>query len=235
MKKGVKSKKAIVISLGGSVLVPQEGYINYLFLKKFKEIVLKYIEQGYFFVIVTGGGKTCRLYQNAAKKVTKLVPEDVDWLGIHSTRLNAHLLRTIFRQWAHQRIIDDPRIREKVKESILIGAGWRPGTSTDYDAVRLAISYGAKEVINLSNIDYVYSGDPRKDPQAKRLAKISWLDFLKLVGAKWTPGANWPFDPVASRLAKKAGIKVLVMDGHKVANFERYLKTGQFEGTTISN
>ncbi len=227
-------KKTVVISLGGSIVVPEDGRVDHLFLKKFKEIILKNIRKGTRFIIVVGGGRTCRVYQGAAKKVGKMTPEDMDWIGVHSTRLNAHLLRTIFRAWAHPRINKNPSKIEKFDEPILIGAGWKPGWSTDYDAVKLAIGYGATEVINLSNIDYVFDKDPRKHKDAKKIKETSWKEFVKIVGDKWIPGANLPFDPIASRLAKKNGLTVAVMNGKNLNNLEKYLAGGKFRGTIIS-
>lgn len=226
-------QKIIVISLGGSIIAPQPGQIDYVFLKKFKQIIIRHVKKGTRFVIVTGGGQTARVYQQAAKKAGRLTPEDVDWIGIHSTRLNAHLLRTIFRKIAHPRINKNPNQVEKFSKPILIGAGWKPGFSTDYDATKLAVAYGAREVINLSNIDYVYDRDPKKYKGAKKIKEISWTNFFKLVGSKWTPGANLPFDPVASRLARKNKLKVLIMKGNDLKNFDVYLQTGKFKGTLI--
>ncbi|MFA5358464.1 MAG: UMP kinase [Patescibacteria group bacterium] len=231
----MKIKRTVVISLGGSIVVPEVGFIDYKFLKKFKKVILKYTKKGVRFIIVVGGGKTCRLYQAAAKKVGKLVSEDIDWIGIHSTRLNAHLLRTIFREHTHPEINMNPSIIFAFKEPILIGSGWRPGWSTDYDAAKLAIAYGAKEVINLSNIDYVFNKDPKKYKDAKKFKNINWKNFFGLVGDEWTPGANLPFDPVASRLARGSHLKVLIMKGTDVKNFDNYLLSGKFKGTIIED
>lgn len=161
--------KIFVISLGGSLLVPQE--IDLSFLKKFKNVIEQEIKDKKFIIIV-GGGKTARNYQQAAKKLVNITNEDLDWLGIHATRLNAHLLLTIFRDKAYYRIIKNPREKVKFKEKILIAAGWKPGFSTDYDAVLLAKTYGTNIIINLTNIDYVYDKDPNKHKDAKPFKKF---------------------------------------------------------------
>ena len=103
------------------------------------------------------------------------------------------------------------------------------------DAVLLAKNIGAKLVINLSNIDHVYDKDPRKYKDAKKIVEISWDAFLKhIVGEKWKPGMNTPFDPVASREAKKAGIDVIVTDGRDIENLRHILeKATFFKGTVI--
>lgn len=230
----MQKKKTVIISLGGSLIVPDE--IDWKFVKNFKNIIEKYIRKKYKFVIITGGGKTARKYIEAAGKVDDIDNEDKDWIGIHATRMNAHFIRTIFRKHAHPRINKNPHDLEdfyKFKESILVAAGWRPGFSTDYDAVVLAKHLKAKKIINLSNIDYVCDKDPRKFKDAKILKNISWKDFRKMVGNKWDPGMNAPFDPIASKLAEEIGLEVAIMNGNKLKNLENYLEEKSFKGTVI--
>jgi uridylate kinase len=227
-------KKTIVISLGGAIIVPTE--IDWQFIKNFKKLILKFVKRGYKFIIITGGGKTCRNYQEAAAKVSNITNDDKDWLGIHSSRLNGHLLRTIFRQYAHPKINTNPHDLEdfyNFKESILIAAGWRPGNSTDYDAVVLAKYMDIKKVLNLSNIDYAYTKDPKKFPDAKKIEKTDWKAFRKIVGDKWIPGLNAPFDPIASKIAQEEGIEVAIMNGRDLINLENYFKGKKFKGTII--
>jgi len=223
--------KLYVISMGGSLVVPDE--IDIKFLKKFKDIVEKEINKNKKFIIIVGGGKTARKYQNVAKALTKVLNEDLDWLGIHSTRINAHLLLTIFRDKAYYRIIKNPKEKVKFKEKILISAGWKPGFSTDYDAVLLSKTYNSDTIINLTNVDYVYDKDPNKFKDAKAFKEISWDNYLKLIDKKWIPGMSAPFDPVASRLAKKLGLKVIIINGRNLKNFKSYLRNNNFRGTII--
>ncbi|MFH0969607.1 MAG: UMP kinase [Patescibacteria group bacterium] len=230
------AKKTIVISLGGSLIVPDE--IDAQFVKNFKKLIVGYIKKGYKFILITGGGKTARKYIEASVKVgdSSVTNDDKDWLGIHATRMNGHFLRTIFRNYAHPRINTNPHDLEdfyNFKESILIGAGWRPGFSSDYDAVILAKYMDIKRVVNLSNIDYVYTKDPRKFPDAKKIEKISWKDFRKIVGDKWDPGMNAPFDPIASKIAQEENIEVAIMNGRDLMNLGNYMDGKKFKGTII--
>jgi uridylate kinase len=223
--------KIYVISLGGSLVVPNE--INIKFLSLFKNIIEKKIKENKKFIIIVGGGKTARSYQNAAKALTKVSNEDLDWLGIHATRINAHLLLTIFRKYAYFRIIKNPKEKISFKEKILIAAGWKPGFSTDYDAVLLAKTYGSDTIINLTNVDYVYDKDPNKFKFAKPFKEISWKDYLKLIEQKWIPGMSAPFDPIASKLSQKFKFKVIILNGRKLKNLENYLENKNFTGTII--
>ena len=186
------------------------------------------------FFLVTGGGATARHYRDVGREVVghELSPDDLDWLGIHSTRLNAHLIRTIFRDIAHPYIIKNYEIIRKVTESVVIAGGWRPGFSTDYCAAMLCEDYQIKSILNLSNITQVYNKDPKKFKDAKPIPKISWQDFRKLVGDEWIPGLHTPFDPIAAKKAEELGVKVVVM-GSDFRNVRSYLGGKKFLGTVI--
>jgi uridylate kinase len=88
------------------------------------------------------------------------------------------------------------------KQKVLVGGGWKPGRSSDGAMIKYANTYGAATAINLSNIDYVYDKDPRKFKDAKPIRQISWKDYLKIVGSRWDPGKNFPFDPIAAKEAQ---------------------------------
>ena len=231
------NKNIIVISLGGSLIVPK--HIDWQFLKKFRELIISEIKKGKKFVIITGGGYTAREYIQASNKITKLTRDDSDWIGIHATRMNAHLIKTIFRNYAHPRINKNPQTKEDLSmhfskgEKIMIAAGWRPGWSTDYVAVILAQRLKAEKLINLSNIKYVYNKDPKKYSDAEKIEKINWKDFRKIVGNRWDPGLNAPFDPVASKLAEKIKLEVIIAEGKNLENLKNILADKKFEGTVI--
>lgn len=226
-----KKGELVILSLGGSIIVPDE--VDVRFLKKFRSFVLKHIKQGRRFVIITGGGMVCRRYQRAAGKIAKLTKEDLDWLGIHTTRLNAHLLRTIFKDYAHPRVIRNPSEKVEFREKVLMGAGHRPGCSTDHDAVLMARNLGARKLVNLSNVDYVCDKDPKYCKDARPVKEMSWKDFRKMVGSRWDPGANYPFDPIAAKEAQKLGLEVAIMNGTRIKNLDNYLKGKRFRGTVI--
>ncbi|MBC8419571.1 MAG: UMP kinase [Desulfobacterales bacterium] len=219
----------LIISLGGSIIVP--GEIDKVFLKRFREIILS-LEQTRF-MIICGGGKICRDYQNVAKEIAEITKEDLDWIGIRATRLNAELVRAAFGKMAYEKVIHDPDEDIDMSKRIVIGAGFEPGSSTDLRTVQVAKRFGAGQVVNMSNIDYVYSDDPKNNPDAKKLTDITWVDFRKLVGNEWSPGLNMPFDPIASKAAEAAGLKVVII-GNDMGNLERLLNGKSFKGTTIS-
>ena len=219
-------KQTIVISLGGSIIVP--GEIQISFLKKFKEFILKFLQEGIRFIVVAGGGAIARNYQKAASQIATISNEDKDWIGIHATRINAHLLRTIFKKEAYPVVLDSPdKPIDGEKYRLFIASGWRPGWSTDYDAVLLAQRFKADKIINASNITHIY------DRNKKNLSRISWQNYRKLISSKWTPGMNVPFDPVAAKTAQKLGISVIVAKGTDLKNLANILTNKKFRGTII--
>lgn len=218
-----------IISLGGSLINP--GEVDVKFLKDFKKLALSL--KGQRFIFVVGGGAPARKYIEALKSSGNNSRDDWDWMGIYATRLNAHLVRLVFGKLAYPGVIEDPNKKVNFKQKILIAGGWMPGRSTDDDAVRLAKAYGAKTIINLSNIDYVYTKDPRKFKDAKKIEQISWKDFRKIVGNKWDPGKNLPFDPTAARLAESLKLKVVIANGKNLKNLKNILEEKKFVGTFI--
>ncbi len=215
----------IIISLGGSVIIPNRLDIN--FLKQFKALIES--KKKHKFIIITGGGKLARTLQKKAKKL-KLSNKDLDWLGIYATRINALALKKLFK--IKENIITNPN--EKLPDRpILIAAGWKPGFSTDYGSILLAKNIKANKIINITNIDYLYDRDPKK-PGAAIIKKTTWKQLRKIVGNKWAPGLNMPFDPIAAKQAEKLKLKVIII-GKDINNLKNLLNKKKFKGTIIEN
>lgn len=223
-----------VLSLGGSIIAPNKPDTE--FLKAFRKAVCAYLEEDKErkLILVCGGGAPARDYQGALREVKPDSDSYIqDMLGIKATHLNGSLVRAIFADYCQNELVTDPTQDIEFKGRILVAAGWKPGFSTDTDAVYLAKKFGGKLIINLSNIAKVYTDDPRKNPNAKPLDNISWPDFITMVGTEWIPGKNTPFDPIASGLAKDAELKVVCADGRNIENTIKILKGEEYIGTTI--
>lgn len=224
-----KTKETIIISLGGSLVAP--GEIDLGFLKTFKHSLQKYLGDKKFFILV-GGGKIARQYQKALLEFGAK-DKDRDWIGINVTRLNAQVVRQMFGSTAFPEIVADPNKKVKTNKDIVVGAGWKPGWSTDYVSVLMAQTYGVKTIVNLTNIDYVYDKNPADFPDAKPLKDVDWTNFHRIVGDKWMPGLSMPFDPRASKLASRLKIKVAMINGKNLERLEDFLNGKPFIGTII--
>lgn len=222
--------KRTVISLGGSLIVPDDLQVD--FLRQFHDLIVSLLEN-HAFIIYAGGGSIARKYMDGARAVAQLTNDQLDWLGIHASRLNGQLLRTLFGQRAAEELLIDPTVRVEEQHPVVVGAGWKPGWSTDYDAVQAAATNGYSQVVNLSNIPHVYDKDPKTHKDAQPFDEMAWGQFRELVGDEWKPGMNAPFDPIAAKLAEEQGIEVIIADGLNIGNIKAILTGEPFTGTRI--
>ena len=224
-----------VISLGGSIVAP-DG-VDTAFLRGFTETIRDLLEADdtQRFIFVVGGGGPARTWQNAYREVCTgtVINDEADWIGVMATRLNAQPVKAVMAEWCSQDVVTDPTAARPIAGKVLVAAGWKPGFSSDNDAVLLAERFKAGIVINLSNIEKVYTADPKTDPNAKPLDSISWADFRAMVGNEWIPGTNVPFDPIASRHAEEIGLKVICAAGRDLENLRKIISGSDFTGTII--
>ena len=228
-----------VLSVGGSIVVPEKPDTD--FLCKFIAMIRNWLNEDSQrrLILVVGGGGPARIYQNAYREIVSASDgassdsSEADWIGIMATRLNAQLLKAALGDLCPQEVVYNPTIVDEFNGRILVAAGWKPGFSTDNDAVLLAERFNADTVVNLSNIEKVYTDDPRKNPDAKPIDSISWAEFRKMVGDDWTPGKNTPFDPIASKKAQDLNLTVICAAGKNIENIRSILDGKQFEGTEI--
>ena len=202
-----------VLSLGGSIIAPEQPDTD--FLEKFNALIRAYLDRdsNRKLIIVTGGGGPARIYQNSYKKIiNESLNDQADWIGIMATRLNAQLIKAVFADICPGPVVYNP---------------------TETGIVLLAERYSGPPVITRTNTEKLYTDDPQKNPAAKPIDSISWTDFRKMIGDEWIPGKNVPFDPIASRHAEKAGIKVICASGRNVENLENILEERPFIGTVI--
>lgn len=225
-------KETIVIDIGGSIVSPAPGKINYRLLAKIKNILRK--NQQARFIIVVGGGGLCRVYQREAIKNGVRDNFALDWLGIRSTQLNAEIFRAYLGNIASRSILTSEKQKINLRDKVIVSGGWRPGNSTDYIAAQLAVRTCAKKIIIATNIDYLYDKDPKKFERAKIIKKASWDKFREIIDKKWTPGMATPLDPKATALCARKKISALFLNGKNMANLEKAIRGKSFRGTTIS-
>ena len=139
----------------------------------------------------------------------------------------------MFYIYSPDKVVTDPTSDFSFTGRVLVAAGWKPGFSTDFDAVILAERFQADTVINLSNIAQVFTDDPRKNPEAVPIEKIGWKGFRDIVGHEWIPGKNVPFDPVASKKASEIPLRVIMASGRDLYNLKMILSDKNFHGTLI--
>ena len=224
-----------VFDFGGSIVAPEKPDIP--FLRRFLVFMTDWLENDLSrrAIMVVGGGGAARAWQGAVREMAPDTPHDsLDWVGVMATRLNADLVRALLGPLCPDPVVTDPTENFPFTGRVLMAAGWKPGFSTDYDAVVLAERFNADKILMLSNIAQVYDDDPNNNPAAKPLESLSWDEYKAMAGTEWKPGANVPFDPVASARASEAGLTVIAAAGRDLDNLKAILAGKDFIGTVIS-
>lgn len=226
----------IIIKVSGSLIYPVTG-LNIQYLKKLNSFIRKQIakNKNWRFFIMIGGGHVKNEYQYTAERIIgKIKDQDLNWLGIHATRLNAHLIRTIFRDIAYSSVLTHyDKLPPLTNQKLIICSGWLPGSTTDFDMINLAKLLKVKTVYALLNVKGVYDRDPKIFKTSKLLKKLPWSDYRAMIGEWWHPKRQLPFDPFAAKLAEAFEIKAAFLDGKNLKNLENALKNKQFLGTII--
>ncbi len=220
------------MSLGGSVLAPDAPDAAYA---KRLAAELRDLAKSVRLYVVTGGGRTARAYIEAGRALG--APEVfLDRLGIKVTRLNARLLMAALGG------VDADEMPHTIEEAVTVGkagdlvvmGGTTPGHTTDAVAAELAQSAAAKRLVNATSVDGVYTADPAKDPTAKRLDRVSYVELARLVGEAHTrAGPSIVFDPKAARIVAEARIPVAVVNGRDLEALRNAILGKPFRGTLV--
>ncbi|MBI5635930.1 UMP kinase [Candidatus Micrarchaeota archaeon] len=231
------SSKPIVISLGGSLLFNENG-IDTKVVKSACELFLKLKKEGKKLVVIVGGGKTARDYTNAVRELTGN-EFFADRLAIDGTRMNALLLISVLGDEAYPKVVTDfDETFYALKQGLLpVGAGMLEGITTDTDAILIAERLGATHLINASNVDGIYSADPRKDPKAKKFEEITHQKLIELatIGDARKARTNFVFDLVASKLAARSNVELHFVPGRNLDELEKAIKGQKHSGTIVKD
>lgn len=221
-----------MISLGGSVLIPGDGDAEYI--RSLARLLIA-ASSKYTLFCVTGGGKVARYYIETGR-VLDLEERYLDELGIDVTRINARLLiGALSGATSPLPASNYDEAAEAAKTySIVVMGGVEPGLTTDSVSAELAKRVGAKRIVNATSVDGVYTANPKLNPHAKRLERLSHSQLVELVGApKGQAGPTAVFDPLAARMAARTGIPVYVVHGRDFLSVEGAIRDQDFEGTKV--
>ena len=225
-------KKVIVLSLGGSLIIPND--IDVKFIREFKKVILKNAKK-YKFIIVCGGGSIARKYISALK--SSGINEKIQNLsGISATRMNARFMNYFFNQDAEQGIPHKIKIlRTDIKKQNIIFCGaleYKANQTSDSTAAEIA-KYFKTIFINLTNVSGLYDKNPKKFKNAKFIPEISWKDFYKMANKnKYSPGQHFVLDQTASKIILEAKIPTYII-GKNLKQLDNVLNNKKFKGTKI--
>ena len=221
----------VVVSIGGSIL----DYEDITFLRDLGR-TLRDAGRKVNLFIVAGGGKVSRSYIAAGRELGAS-ERYLDLMGIRATRINAMLLSAAIGEEANPfpPASYSHAIQEAKERRIVVMGGTRPGRTTDGVAARLAQKVDADRLVNASNVDGVYTKDPRRFRDARRVASMTHDDLIALSsGTAGKAGPTVIFDAVGARIIKKAGIALLVLDGRDLSSLRGAILGKRFKGTKVS-
>lgn len=224
--------ESVVISLGGSII--SSNGLNLKFMQEFVKTIER-LEGKYRFGIVVGGGTLARTYISALREY-KVNDNILDEIGINATRMNA-LALSAFLPDSNSKIpttVNDAAEFSRIYRFTVMG-GTEPGHTTDTVATLLAERINARILINATSVDGVYTDDPKKVPDAKKLNKLTYDEAISLAIEKSIgAGPNVFMDLTALNIAKRSKIKLYVTNGLNLEEYGNIILKGKTEGTLIS-
>lgn len=183
--------QSVLIKLSGEIFSDKNGQLSSeAALQLITQI--KTITKTHHVSIVIGGGNFFR--GSIQGKRLGLRPTAAHYIGMHATVLNGLALQELMAQQgldaimlAPNRIYGaasalEPAVITQAKRTntpiIFVGGTGIPFVTTDTAAIMRALQVEAPVVIKATNVDGVYDKDPRKNPDAQLLTKVSYHDAL---------------------------------------------------------
>ena len=207
----------IVVRLGGSVL---GSPLNATLIGKYVETLKKLKHQGHEIVAVVGGGSLAREFIKTADELGLDEPKR-DWIAIHVSRLFAQLFTLCL---ANQGCETVPVSLDTVEsclqdEKVVVMGGLRPGMTTDTVAALIGERIYADLLVKGSNVEGIYTKDPKKYSDAKKLDKLEFDELNKLFELNsHRAGINQIIDPEAIKVLQRFKLRTIIVNGYNPEN-----------------
>jgi uridylate kinase len=232
--------KRVLLKLSGEALAgDNEHRIDAKVVQSIARAVFDVQKTGVEVALVIGGGN---IYRGADGERMGMDRVSSDYMGMLATLINALALQNALEKiGAHTRVqssiemskVAEPYIRRKAlrhleKGRIVIFAGGtgNPYFTTDTAAALRAIEISADVILKATNVDGIYSADPKKDPKAKKFKNLTFIDAinrqLKVM------------DTTALTLCMENKLPIVVFDLRQPGNIRRAV-FGEPIGTVVKN
>ncbi|HXQ48643.1 MAG TPA: UMP kinase, partial [Thermoplasmata archaeon] len=199
--------------------------------------LLRRLGRSFPIVVTTGGGRTAREYIRLGRALG-LTEVELDEIGIDVTRLHARILAARIGPPtpAHPPETIAEAVREIHRASPVVLGGTEPGHTTDGVAALLAVRLRAVRLVNATRVGGLYDRDPQRDPGARRIDRVGFDEFRRIVAASASgeAGQEFVFDRLGADALSRAGIPIAIVHGRDLANLESALAGRPFEGTWVS-
>ena len=222
----------VVVSVGGSVLIPGNNDSEYI---SRLAGMLSSVKDEVQLAVVCGGGRTARYYATTGRELGGDTYQ-LDIMGIAATRINAQLLGVALGDMP-ERVPETAAETARASEPgrIVVMGGTEPGHTTDAVAMRVAREMGADRVVNATAVDAVYTADPRKDPDAEKIPRMTIERLGELVYKEHDASASSVFDPLGVQIARESRIDISMVDGRNVEELRKAILGQPFDGTFVDS
>jgi len=230
--------KRILLKLSGEALMGDADYgiqpeVIFRFAKEIAELSAQGVELG----IVIGGGN---IFRGAGLAASGMDRVSGDHMGMLATVMNALALQdAIERQGRFCRVMSAIRINEVCEDYlrrrairhlekgrvVIFAAGTgNPFFTTDSAASLRAVEIGADLMLKATQVDGVYSADPKTDPNATRYTELTYDEVINNRLAV--------MDTTAVVMCQEQSMPLRVFNVHKLGNLTKIVY-GEEIGTLI--
>jgi len=221
----------VVVRIGGSVLAsPPDPVVINKYVSLLRDLKL----QGHEVVAVVGGGSIARDFIRIAEEMG-LSESEQDEIAISVSRLIAQLLAKGLGDLGSRTVPAsiDEAVELLKRGVVVVMGGLKPGMTTDAVAAMLAERLGADLLVKASDVDGVFTKDPKKYPDAEKIDELGFGDLTRLFEEnRHKAGVHQILDPEAVKILRKGGMKMVVVNGFKPENVLLAVK-GEKVGTVI--
>ena len=232
--------RRIVLKLSGEALAGSQGYgIDPPVLDRVGADIRDVIDLGVQVAVVIGGGN---IFRGIAASAAGMDRATADYMGMLATIINALALQDALEKAGLQtrvlsaiemRAVAEPYIRrrairhlEKGRVVIFAAGTGNPFFTTDTAGALRAVEIGADAIVKATKVDGIYSADPQKDPSARRIDKVSYIEVLNRgLGV---------MDTTAISLCMDNKLPIVVFDLTRPGNIKR-LVLGEPVGSIVSS
>ncbi len=227
--KGCNSKLIIALKLGKFMFSPEPRTDK---MKEYVKMIERLVKAGNKILIITGGGETARKYIKAARTL-KVDEATCDQFGIEISRINAYLLISALVGLAYPEVPTTIRELKKFFHAgkVVVIGGLTPGHSTMTVGALAAEAIKADLYIIASDVDGIYSEDPKINPKAEKFDVVTTDMLFKMATEQKVLAGLYAIDPLAIKIIERSKIPTYFINGDEPGNFEKVLsnmKVGTF-------
>lgn len=229
--------KRVLLKLSGEALARGSNDLyDADFVDSVADTLCKAVDEGYQIAVVVGAGNIWR-----GRQGTEMDRTAADRMGMLATVINAIYLKDAVERAGKRAAVmtavpmmpfaENYSAETAVKhleqgDIVIFGAGLGiPFLSTDTAGAVRAAEIGVDAILMAKNIDYIYTDDPRKNPDAKKLETVKATEVLAM-NLK-------AIDATATAFCLSTGIPVRVFGLTNASDILKAIK-GETPGTVIT-